>query len=358
MKSASWLALVSFATLGFLGSPAAAQQPRVENARMETRAVSGGFENMFQGLVAAQSSPAWIGYAVPVIKGDRQSCCWSNDVRGCFLEPHSGNDTITVNGNPTVRLEGPTHLMVLFRVENRQIGKVRSFTPDCELDGGGLPFLWLTGVTGADSVKVLLGIAKDTAGATREQLRRADSAVSAIALHSDPAADAALDELIAVNQPEQVRRQAIFWIGNARGQHGIDVVTRVAREDPNDKMREHAMFALTQSKDPKALSVVVDMAHNDKNARVRGQALFWLAQRAGQKVAQSAITNAIANDPETEVKKKALFALTQMPSGEGIPMLIQVARTNHNAEVRKQAMFWLGQSKDERALRYIEEVLK
>jgi len=58
------------------------------------------------------------------------------------------------------------------------------------------------------------------------------------------------------------------------------------------------------------------------------------------------------------VKKKAVFALTQMPAGQGVPLLIQVARSNQNAAVRKQAMFWLGQSKDPRALAYIEEVLK
>jgi len=344
--------------LGLISLAALAQQPRVQNARMETRAVSGGFEAAFQGMLSAQASPAWIGYAVPIVKGDHQSCCWNNDSRGCFLEPRNGNDAVMINGNPTVKLEGPTHVVVLYRVENRQVGKVRSFTPECELDAGGLPFIWLTGVSAPESIKVLLAIARDTAGATREQVRKADSALSAIAMHDDPAADHALEELVATNQPDQVRRQAIFWLGNARGTHGFQVVSRVVREDPSDKIREHAVFALTQNKDPQALNVVVGVAHNDKSARVRGQALFWLAQRAGQKVAESAINDAIANDPETEVKKKAVFALTQMPAGEGVPLLIQVARTNRNPEVRKQAMFWLGQSKDDRALRYIEEVLK
>jgi hypothetical protein len=351
MTRAIWLA-------SLIAAAAFAQQPHVQNARMETRAVSGGFETAFQGMVNAQSSPAWIGYAVPIIKGDRQSCCWSNDSRGCFLEPHNNDQGVTISNSSTVKLEGPTQLMVLFRVENRQVGKVRSFTPDCELDAGGLPFTWLTGVSAPDSIKVLLAIAKDTSGAERDHVRRADSALSAIALHADPAADAALEELVAPSQPEQVRRQAIFWLGNARGQRGFEVVSRVVREDPSDKIREHAIFALTQNKDPQALAVVVGVAHNDKSTRVRSQALFWLAQRAGHKMAEGAINDAIANDPETEVKKKALFALTQMPSGEGVPLLIQVARTNRNPEVRKQAMFWLGQSKDDRALRYIEEVLK
>jgi HEAT repeat protein len=177
-------------------------------------------------------------------------------------------------------------------------------------------------------------------------------------MHADRGADQALEELVAAGQPHQVRRQAIFWLGNARAQRGFEIVSRVVREDPSDKIREHAVFALTQNKEPKALEVIASVAHNDKSPRVRGQALFWLAQRAGQKLAESAINDAIANDPETEVKKKAVFALTQMPAGEGVPLLIHVARTNRNLEVRKQAMFWLGQSKDDRALAFIEEILR
>jgi hypothetical protein len=38
-------------------------------------------------------------------------------------------------------------------------------------------------------------------------------------------------------------------------------------------------------------------------------------------------------------------------------MLIDVARNNKNPEVRKQAMFWLGQSHDPRAVQFFEQVL-
>jgi len=89
---------------------------------------------------------------------------------------------------------------------------------------------------------------------------------------------------------------------------------------------------------------------------VRGLALFWLAQKAGNKAAGT-ITEAIESDPDTDVKKRAVFALSQLPKDEGVPLLIQVARSNRNPVVRKQAMFWLGQSNDPRALAFIEEVL-
>jgi hypothetical protein len=53
-----------------------------------------------------------------------------------------------------------------------------------------------------------------------------------------------------------------------------------------------------------------------------------------------------------------VFALTQLPAGEGVPLLITLARTAANPVVRKQAYFWLGQSKDPRALSFFEEVLR
>jgi hypothetical protein len=40
-----------------------------------------------------------------------------------------------------------------------------------------------------------------------------------------------------------------------------------------------------------------------------------------------------------------------------VPLLIDQARNNKNPAVRKQAMFWLGQSKDPRALKFFEEIL-
>ena len=70
------------------------------------------------------------------------------------------------------------------------------------------------------------------------------------------------------------------------------------------------------------------------------------------------IQQAIENDPEREVKRRAVSALQQLPNGEGIPLLIQLARTSRNAEVRKQAMSSLGQSRDQRAVAFFEDVLK
>ncbi len=333
-----------------------AAQPHLQNARMETRAVTGSLDATFRGILSAQTGPVWIAYAAPQVPGDRQMCCWNSNngvtCQGCTLEPRMGDNAAFPPSTGPVRLEGAAEFYIFFRVENRQVDKIRNFSIDCNIDAGGLPFYWLTGVNPAQSIALLEA---QTSSATR---RIVDGAISSIALHRDPAADAALDRLTATSQPEETRRQAAFWLGNARGRHGYESLLRILKDDPSDRVREHAVFALTESKETGAIPEIVRIARDDQSSRVRGQALFWLAQKATRQISEDAIRNAIDHDPETEVKKKALFALTQMRNGDGVPILIEVAKTNHNAAVRKQAMFWLGQSKDPRAVKFFEGLLE
>ncbi len=71
------------------------------------------------------------------------------------------------------------------------MGKIHTFTPECDLDAGGLPLIWLTGVTAPESIRFLLSIIKNDTGTTRDEVRITDAAMAAIALHADPAADPA-----------------------------------------------------------------------------------------------------------------------------------------------------------------------
>ena len=118
-----------------------------------------------------------------------------------------------------------------------------------------------------------------------------------------------------------------------------------------------ALMAISLHADPSATPVLVKAARENAKSRTRGQALFWLAQSGQRTIARDEIAHAVDADPDTEVRKKAVFALTQLPGGEGVPKLIEVAQSNRNAAVRKQAMFWLGQSKDARAIDFFEKIL-
>jgi HEAT repeat protein len=229
------------------------------------------------------------------------------------------------------------------RVSAGRVDKVGLPSHNCELDTAGLPVEWVKSVPAAESLAFL----------SRLSLK---GAIAAIALHDTPAADAALETYLKPGQSVELRKDAAFWLGAARGAAGERRLERVLADDSSQTVREHAVFALSISKDAAALPALIGVSKHDRDAEVRGKALFWMAQKAGKK-AVAALGEAADHDPETKVKRQAVFALSQLPEGEGVPELIRVARTHQNREVRKQAFFWLGQSKDPRAAGFLEEVL-
>lgn len=433
MSKRNLLVTSSLAVMVIWASAVAAQpQPQIANARVATQDAGTPFVQFFRTLVSAQADVTWIGYSVPIVDGERSICCsgsgslFTSGVRGdccavCRLEP--GADSTNVQtpaaAQPAqpVKLEDSDHMTVLVRVANRQVERIRIVSTDCPLDAGGRSVIWVNNVRPADSLAMLESFTQDPARGNRV----VDSAIAAIALHRDTAADASLDRLLADSQPIAVRKKVTFWLGNARGAQGLDRLRRVLREDGSAEVRRSAVFGVSQSPEPGAFDALAGLARSDASpgirseavfwiaqkddtraaavvrevlekdsarevrkkavfalsqlrndagvealihtarnstdAGIRGEAIFWLGQKAGKK-ASAAITERIEQDPDTDVKKRAVFALSQFPKDEGVPLLIEVARTSKNPVVRKQAMFWLAQSRDPRAVNFFAEILK
>lgn len=326
MKHALWLA-IAVAQLG-------AQPKLLVNAKLDSRPASAGLEQTFRPLVTGQPQPAWIGYSVPSIR-TFMGCDY---VRDGWSQPG------------VIHLEPPDHAVILFRVDGGKVERIRSLSPDCEIDAGDLPVHWLTDVKPAESVALL-----DTFATQRE--RYMDGAMSAIASHSDPAADAALQRFLAPTQPETIRLRVVGWFGNMRGRRGFDVLKNLIANDPSERVRERAISTLGNSKEPEAIDLLIATARKDPNSRMRMQALSALHRHSGANVLNT-FKEAIESDPDVQVKRRAVSALQSMPDGEGIPLLIQLAKATHDNDVRKQAMNSLGQSHDGRAISFFEEVLK
>ena len=89
----------------------------------------------------------------------------------------------------------------------------------------------------------------------------------------------------------------------------------------------------------------------------RNQAIFWLGQAAGEAATRGLDSLATDTKGDRDLRKQAVFALSQRPQNEGVPILIRLARTDRDPEIRRDALFWLGQSTDPRALDLFEELL-
>jgi len=272
-----------------LASSAAVQQPRVTNGRLDPQAAGSNLDATFKRLVSSVTSePAWVGYSVPIAVGrDRNLCCygentWISDgvvisngrLNTCGLEP--GDRTVrTSQGQPLpnqgpIRLEGPETMTVLFRVEGKEVQRIRFFSPDCELDAGGRTIHWMDAVEAGQSVALL-----KTFVAT-DKLR--STALAAIAMHKDDLSVPALIDLARRDPQTKVRGDALFWLGQKAGEKAIGEITSAIENDPETDVKRRAVFALSQLPKDEGIPLLIKVAKTNQNPAVRKQAMFWLGQ--------------------------------------------------------------------------------
>jgi HEAT repeat protein len=132
-------------------------------------------------------------------------------------------------------------------------------------------------------------------------------------------------------------------------------LARTSGEDAGGELITAATLADSAVVWPELLRMGRD---NGLPLETRKQAVFWLSQAAGEEATRGLDSLAVDDRGDLEVREQAVFALSQRPSDEGVPALIRIARANPSPEIRKKALFWLGQSDDPRALTLFEEILK
>jgi HEAT repeat protein len=139
------------------------------------------------------------------------------------------------------------------------------------------------------------------------------------------------------------------------GAEAMLALARRADEDAGDELITAATLADSAVVWPELLRMARD---EGLPTETRKQAVFWLGQAAGEEATRGLDSIAVDDRGDLEVREQAVFALSQRPSDEGVPALIRIARANPHPEIRKKALFWLGQSDDPRALTLFEEILK
>lgn len=124
----------------------------------------------------------------------------------------------------------------------------------------------------------------------------------------------------------------------------------------DERAAKDAVFPALMADAPAPTRELLAIAKDESRPReVRTNATFWVAQSAGERVTEG--LQELTNDPDKQVREGAVFALSQRPNDESVPALIRIARTHRDPSVRRNAVFWLGQKRDPRALAYFEEVL-
>ena len=172
---------------------ALAQAPpkNVTNAQVETRTATQNVEREIAGL-AARKDDRWVGYRIAITGSRRSMDCYERS---------------------RIALEPAREVLVLARLEAGLVVRLRTATPDCEIDAGGLPVVWLDGVKPDDSVAWLTSLVNAIPAADERFGRVVRPAVVAIAMHEGAAATRSLVTIARDHSAPRMRSDALFWLG-------------------------------------------------------------------------------------------------------------------------------------------------
>jgi HEAT repeat protein len=216
-----------------------------------------------EGIAAAITRTAhaegeWFAWVVPTAEG-RSSCCWNRNERTtCTLDGGVSNRKAAGAIAP-----GPHRLVIMTRPDDG--------SGDCAVDAEGRTIHLLENVTVEQSLEWLRTALK--------MRRKTNDAIVAIALHEHPSVVPRLIDLARNDDASEVRRGALFWLGQRAGDKAAGELRRAVDDDPEERVREHAVFAISQLPDDRSVPMLIELANTHKSRAVRKKAMFWLAQK-------------------------------------------------------------------------------
>jgi len=210
---------------------------------------------------------------------------------------------------------------------------------------------WLSQVSGEESLEALIEIAHD-----RTDREVQEKAVFALSQHSSARASQALEALARDAQNSiEVREQAIFWLGQSND-NNIEFLSSLYGDLEEQELREKILFSISQTGSRQAAQWLRQRALDPKEAReLREKALFWLGQM-GELTCED-MKKLYDEFAEREMREQLIFGLSQMGERCATRTLIDIARTEKDKELVEKCIFWLGQTGDEEALQFLEELI-
>lgn len=130
----------------------------------------------------------------------------------------------------------------------------------------------------------------------------------------------------------------------------VDYFLGLAREAPA-RVGRRAILPAALADSTVIVPPLIALARDrSRPTEIRKRSLFWAGQVGELDVLEPA--SAIANDSSEgeSIRSHAIFVLSQLPDSAGIPALMDVVRHGQGMQVRKEALFWLGQKDDPRVV--------
>jgi TolA-binding protein len=223
--------------------------------------------------------------------------------------------------------------------------------PDQEVREQGV--FWLSQVSGDEAVTALDSILRASTDVNVQ-----DKAIFALSQHRSERAGAILRGFVERRDaPLELREKAIFWLGQHKDPENQAFLRNLFARLDNDDLKEKVLFAVSQGRSEDNSRWLLDVALDERQTvELRKKALFWAGQSRGAPTADFAALYDRVKD--REIKDQLIFVFSQR-SRDPVAMdkLFAIAKNDPDRELRKKAIFWIGQSRDPRAAQFLQELI-
>jgi HEAT repeat protein len=228
--------------------------------------------------------------------------------------------------------------------------KIARSDPDSEVRQQAV--FWLSQVPDERAVDMLEDILRNS---NDDELK--DKALFALSQHRSGRGSAILREFaVRPGASEELRGKAIFWLGQRASQENNDFLRTLYSKLNSDELKDKVLFSLSQRRGMGNEQWLMNIAVNDRESiELRKKALFWAGQSG---VGLDAIIPLYSKLNDEEMKEQVIFVLSQRgKSPAAVDKLMDIARNDKNPELRKKAIFWLGQSRDPRVQQFLIDMI-
>jgi TolA-binding protein len=163
------------------------------------------------------------------------------------------------------------------------------------------------------------------------------------------------------SEPQSLREKAVFWLGQKQSPENAtflrDLFTRLSstKSPANDEVAQKILFSLSQMHGQGNERWLMDIAVDPKySVGVRKQAVFSASQA---NVSSADLIALYGKVRENEVKGQIIWVLSMKNEAAATDKLIEIARRDPDVEMRKKAIFWLGQSQDPRVKQLLLDII-
>ena len=156
--------------------------------------------------------------------------------------------------------------------------------------------------------------------------------------------------------PEDVRGQATYWLGSAK-LADLEFFRSLYKSTRSNNVHSQIIQAVVGLKTPEATAWLIDMAKDKTLDREsRKNAIYWAGQ---QRVVDMDQLNTIYEQArgDNDVQNQVIYVYSQRRESAAVDKLMAIAKSDQNIEMRKTALYWLGQKSDPRVKEFLRDLI-